>query len=102
MWVYRRLLRVSWTEHRTNVSVLQKVVPRTRLLTKINRMYLGDIALDRRSKTRERLIIEGKVEGKHPRGKSHSAPFSSSIGVIKVMFDSSFVTLKTFTCLLHW
>jgi len=45
MWVYRRLLRVSWTEHRPNVSVLQEIGPRSTLLNRINRMYLQYLGL---------------------------------------------------------
>jgi len=70
MWVYRRLKSIV-DRTPNHVSVLQEIGPRSRLLNRINRMYLqylGHIA--RRSGTMERLIIEGKIEGKRSRGRS--------------------------------
>lgn len=71
MWAYRRLLRISWTAHRTNESVLQELNIRLNLSKKINRSfltYIGHIA--RRTDSLHLLIVEGKVEGKRPRGRS--------------------------------
>lgn len=71
LWVYRRILRVSWVEHRTNASVLQELKIKKRLLNQINKAYLsyfGHIA--RRTGEMENLVVEGKVEGKRPRGRS--------------------------------
>ncbi|CAG9827019.1 unnamed protein product [Diabrotica balteata] len=71
MWVYRRILRVSWTEHRTNLSILEELHIKDRLLKKVNQAYLtyfGHIA--RRTGTMELLVVEGKVEGRRPRGRS--------------------------------
>lgn len=74
MWVWRRLLRIPWTAHRTNISVLKelKIENAQRLsqtcLSKVLK-YFGHIA--RRSDDNlERLIVTGKVEGKRPRGRS--------------------------------
>lgn len=71
MWVYRRMLRVHWTAHRTNVSILEELNIRTRLTTTINKSilrYFGHIAKGR--DTMERLIVESNVESKRPRGRS--------------------------------
>lgn len=71
MWVYRRILRISWTQFRTNVSILQELNINDRLLKKVNRSYLkyfGHIA--RREGTMERLMVDGKVEGRRGRGRS--------------------------------
>lgn len=73
-WCWRRLLRIPWTAHRTNVSVLEelKMDKAQRLSTvclqRIMR-YFGHIA--RRSMDNlERLMVTGKVDGKRPRGRS--------------------------------
>lgn len=71
MWAYRRLLRIPWTAHRTNESVLQELNSQLSLSKKINRCfltYIGHIA--RRTDSLQLLIVEGKVEGKRPRGRS--------------------------------
>lgn len=73
MWCYRRLLRIPWTARRTNESILRQLGIQTRLSTKVSQQYLryfGHIA--RRSDGMEKLIIEGKIEGKRPRGRSPS------------------------------
>ena len=46
MTAYRRLLRVSWTTHRTNTSVLQEIQPQERLLATVQRhklQYFGHV-----------------------------------------------------------
>lgn len=73
MWCYRRLLRIPWTAHRTNVSILQQLNIKKRLSSFISQQYLkyfGHIA--RKPEAMEKLIIEGKVEGRRPRGRSPS------------------------------
>ncbi|KAK9871609.1 hypothetical protein WA026_012988 [Henosepilachna vigintioctopunctata] len=71
MWVYRRLLRVPWTARRTNISIIEELNIETRLVTKINQSilrYFGHIA--RRGDSMERLMVEGKVEGRRTRGRA--------------------------------
>ena len=41
VWVYRRILRVSWTEHRTNQSILDELRIKDRLLATINKARAG-------------------------------------------------------------
>ena len=69
IWRYRRLLRVSWTDKRTNQWVLGKIGT-SFLLWKnmILRMmrFFGHII---RKGGMERCIIEGKVEGKRRIGR---------------------------------
>ena len=40
MWFYRRLLRVSWTDRRTNESILQELGTTRKLLTLIKERKL--------------------------------------------------------------
>lgn len=72
MWCWRRMLRVSWTEHRTNQSVADEIQIPDQLSKIINRSilkYYGHISR-RDDDNLERLIIQGKMEGKRPRGRS--------------------------------
>ena len=71
MWVYRRLRRIPWTAHRTNISIIEELKIETRLVTRLNQSilrYFGHIT--RRGTSIERLMVEGKVEGRRSRGRS--------------------------------
>jgi len=72
MWCWRKMLGVSWTEFRTNESILQELgigqrlssIVRTRILTFFGHVSRrGDVSV-------ERLIVQGKIEGTRPRGRS--------------------------------
>ena len=41
LWCYRRLLRISWTEKKTNEWILNKMDVSERLLTTINRRKMA-------------------------------------------------------------
>lgn len=72
MWAYRRLLRIPWTARRTNVSIINELNIRTRLSTICDRRILkffGHI-IRRPSGNLEKLVVQGKVEGKRLRGRS--------------------------------
>jgi len=69
MW--RRILRVPWTEKRTNLSVLEDVKPTRSLEATILRLklrYFGHVMRAQRSL--ERDIMLGQVEGRRKQGKS--------------------------------
>lgn len=58
-------------EHRTNMSILKKLKITTRLSTRINQSYLRYFGhISRRTNGLEKLIVEGKINGKRPRGRS--------------------------------
>ena len=68
MWFYRRMLRVSYTAHETNISVLQRMGQERQLLRTIKERqtrFTGHII--RRGEL-EDLILAGKVQGKKARG----------------------------------
>ena len=70
MWCYRRLLRVSWREKRSNQWVLEKVRTKLTLRRDINirkLRYFGHIT--RRDNSVEKLILQGAVEGSRGRGR---------------------------------
>lgn len=72
MWCWRKMLGISWTDFRTNVSIIQELgitqrlsaVVQSRILT-----YFGHVSR-RNNDSIERLVVQGKVEGVRSRGRS--------------------------------
>lgn len=66
------MLRVPRTERRINVSILKELNIHDRLSTRCRRnilKYFGHvIGYDETSL--EKLVVQGKIEGKYPRGRS--------------------------------
>ncbi|XP_023218329.1 uncharacterized protein LOC111620600 [Centruroides sculpturatus] len=70
IWTYRRMLRIYWMEHQTNCSILNQLKIITRLTTKIYQSYLRFLGYISRCKNGfEKQILEGKINGKHTRGR---------------------------------
>ncbi|KAJ8710368.1 hypothetical protein PYW07_009734 [Mythimna separata] len=72
MWCWRKMLGVSWTEFRTNASILKELGVKERLSTLVRSRifkYFGHICR-RESDSIERLVVQGKVNGTRPRGRS--------------------------------
>ena len=70
MWCYRRLLRVSWMDKRTNDWVLETIGTELMLRKNIDSRklrYFGHVS--RKDGSVEKLIMQGKVEGKRRRGR---------------------------------
>jgi hypothetical protein len=70
LWTRRRILRVLWTEKRTNLSVLEDVKPKRSLEATILRLelrYFGHVMEAKRSL--ERDIMLGQDEGHRKQGK---------------------------------
>ena len=71
MWFYRRLLRVSYTEKRTNESILKELNTEPQLLhtiTKRKMRYLGHTVRNKRCDLMK-TVLQGKMEGKRKRGR---------------------------------
>ena len=86
MWLYRRMLRISWTEKRTNDSVLAEVGNTTQLLKEINKRklkYVGHITRHKRTDLMS-TILQGKIEGKRKRGRP-SVSYLSNLADITEM-----------------
>ena len=69
LWCYRRLLRESWIDRRTNELVLQRIGESKRVLnsrTKRKLRFLGTVA---RSDRLSKDILSGKVPGRRNRGR---------------------------------
>ena len=70
LWVWRRLPRVPWTSRRTNEWVLGQIKTERSLLNTIRKRqltYYGHI--NRADNSLEKLIMQGKIEGKRGRGR---------------------------------
>ena len=69
----RRLLNVSYLEHRTNESVLQEVEqiigPYTRLITRIKQLKLKWFGHVTRHDCFSRVFLQGRVPGSRARGR---------------------------------
>ncbi|CAH2242693.1 jg7590 [Pararge aegeria aegeria] len=71
MWCWRRLLRIPWTAFRPNVLILEELKVKERLSSTVQiriLKFFGHITRNKHSM--ERLVVQGKVEGKRSRGRS--------------------------------
>ena len=67
MWLYRRMLRISWKEHKTNGEDLHKMKTKRSLLNTIKKkkcQYFGHII---RGDGVQRLLMEGRINGRRGR-----------------------------------
>ena len=80
LWVWRRLLRVSWTERRTNEYIRKRVgVPEEKgLLITVKKRKIAKYGhWKRREKSLVLSTIEGEVEGKRKRGRRRTEWFDN-------------------------
>ena len=64
MWIWRRMMKVSWTEHKTNEEVLQMVNTEREMMDTLRsrqKRWLGHIL---RHDSLLRITLEGPVQGK--------------------------------------
>ena len=64
LWCWKRLLRVPWTERRSNQCVLKDISPEyslERLMLKLKLQYFGHLM--RRIDSLEKTLMLGKIEG---------------------------------------
>jgi hypothetical protein len=69
LWTWRRILRVSWTKKRTNLSVLEDVNPKRSLEVNNPPITVTLFWSRHESKSLERDIMLGKVAGHRKQGK---------------------------------
>jgi len=70
MRCYRRILKVSWTEHRTNESIRNELeVKENWIRSCVLRQKLKYFGHLKRHDGMERIILEGRVNGKRKRGR---------------------------------
>ena len=70
LWCWRRLLRVPWTERRSNQSILKEISPGCsleELMLKLKLQYFGHMM--RKADSFEKILMLGKIEGRRRRGR---------------------------------
>ena len=71
MWFYRRLLRVSWQEKRTNDSILEELGVKRQLLSEVHKRRLRYVGHSVRNTKTDLMttVLQGKFAGKRRRGR---------------------------------
>ena len=70
MKCYRKILRISWIERKTNASVLEQLgVKAPQLLNLIKKQKLSYFGHIKRHNTLEKQFLEGTCEGRRGRGR---------------------------------
>ena len=68
LWCWRRLLRVPWTERRSNQSILREISPEYSLeVLKLKLQYLGHLMW--RTDSLEKTLMLGGIESRRRRGQ---------------------------------
>jgi len=70
MWIWRRMEKISWREHKTNAEVLQQVGEKRTMIETIRnrqRKWMGHILRSDNSILKN--IIEGRMEGRKGKGR---------------------------------
>ena len=70
LWCWRKLLRVPWTERRSNQSILKEISPGCSLeglMLKLELQYLGHLM--RRADSLEKTLMLGGIQGRRRRGR---------------------------------
>ena len=70
LWCWRRLLRVPWTERRSNLSILKEISPEYSLeglMLRLKLQYFGHLMW--RTDSFEKTLMLGKIEGRRRRGR---------------------------------
>ena len=69
MWMWRRMLRIAWTQRKTNVEVLSMAGTQRELIKNIRRRQLKFLGHIVRAEELEYDVLTGMVEGKRARGR---------------------------------
>ena len=72
LWCWRRLLRIPWTAHRSNQSILKEISPEYSLeglILKLTHQYF--VHLMRRADSVEKTLMMAKIEGQR-RGRQRT------------------------------
>ena len=70
LWCWRKLLRVPWTERRSNQSILKEISPGCSLeglMLKLKLQYFGHLM--RRADSLEKTLMLGRIGGRRRRGR---------------------------------
>ena len=73
LWCWRRLLRVPWTERKSNQSILKEIspgCPLEGLMLKLKLQYFGHLM--RRANSCEKTLMLGGIGGRRRRGRQRT------------------------------
>jgi len=69
LWIWRRMMKVQWTEHKTNEEILQMVETKREIMDTVRsrqKRWLGHIL---RHDSLLRITLEGQIQGKKAYGR---------------------------------
>ena len=69
MWIYRRMLKISWTDKMSNKEVLRRANANRQLMKTIQQRSLQFFGHLVRRNNIHQVLIEGKINGKRGRGR---------------------------------
>ncbi|VEN34867.1 unnamed protein product [Callosobruchus maculatus] len=95
MWTWRRILRVPYTAHRTNVSILDELGNPMRLSSIVSKRMLTFFGHIHRSDNMEKFIVQGHAPNGRRRGRSPTC----WVDTMKQLLDMS---IKSATELTAW
>ena len=87
MWVWRRMEKIRWTERKTNAEVLKMVGEKRQLIERITRSKKRWIGHVTRGGGLLKEIIEGRIDGKRPRGRKR-------LGMISELTEDGYANMK--------
>ena len=73
MWTLRRLGKISWKAKMRNADVLSMLNTEQKLLGEVKKRQLEYFGHTKRHNSIRKEILEGKLEGKRPRGRQRTA-----------------------------
>ena len=69
MWCWRRMLRISWTERRSNTNILESIGSRRELLALVRKRQMSFFGHVMRAEGLENLAMTGRIAGSRSRGR---------------------------------
>ena len=69
MWIWRRMEKISWTEHVSNKAVFKQIDDKRSLITVIQQRQKNWMGHVLRRDGLLKNLLEGRLEGKKPRGR---------------------------------
>lgn len=88
MWTYRKMHKISYTEHITNIEVLRRMAKEKEIIHTVKTRKLKYFAHIMRHPDKYRIlhtIIQGKLNGRRPRGRRRL----SWLGDLRTWFEKS-------------
>ena len=69
MWIWRKLMKISWTQHRSNQEVLDIVDENRSFMNTIRQRQKNRLGHVLRSESLLHTVLKGRIEGTRTRGR---------------------------------